>query len=213
MINPNYKPFYRRNLPHIHPRKARYFITFRLANSLPLTVIESLRREFQEILAHENSRINNVELLRFHEYFKAFDQLLDESHRGARWMSDPQVAGYVAEALRFHDGCSCSMLCWTIMPNHVHCLLDHDIDTGAPPVHLILQSIKKYSARKANAYLEMTGKKFWHQESFDHVVKDDTESERVIRYILTNPVKAKLCKEWVDWKWNYLRDELKHFFL
>lgn len=212
MNNPNYKPFYRRNLPHIHPRRARYFITFRLANSLPLTVIESLRQEFQEIISHDRSRNNDVEFSRFHEYFNAFDQLLDESHRGARWMSDSQVAGYVAEALHFHDGRTCSMLCWTIMPNHVHCLLDHNIDTGAPPVHLILQSIKKYSARRANIYLERTGKKFWQHESFDHIVKNDTETENVIRYILENPVKAKLCTEWSDWHWTHLSDQFKQFF-
>lgn len=213
MDNPNYKPFYRRNLPHVHPRKARYFITFRLANSLPLTVVETLRQEFQNILPQHNVGNNQAELSRFHEYFNVFDQLLDESHRGARWMSDSQVAGYVAEALRFHDGRTCSMLCWTIMPNHVHCLLDHDIDSGVPPIHLILQSIKKYSARKANVYLERSGKKFWQHESFDHVVKDEKESEHVIGYILANPVKAKLCKEWSDWKWTHLHDELMPFFL
>lgn len=213
MSNPNYKPFYRRNLPHIHPRNARYFITFRLANSLPLTVIESLRQEFQDALARNSSHSNDAELFRFQEYFKAFDQLLDESSRGDRWMSDPRVAGYVAEALKYHDGRSCSMLCWTIMPNHVHCLLDHDIDAGAPPIHHILQSIKKYSARKANVYLERTGKKFWQHESFDHVVKDEVETEHVIRYILMNPVKANLCKEWMDWKWSHVHLEFKQFFL
>jgi putative transposase len=213
MINPNYKPFYRRNLPHVHPRKARYFVTFRLANSLPVNVVESLRQEFKEFLANENSTFNSAALSQFHEYFNAFDQLLDESQRGARWLSDPKVAEYVAEALRFHDGRSYTMLCWTIMPNHIHCLFDHDIDSGTPPIHLIVQSIKKYSARRANLYLERTGKKFWQNESYDHVVKDDTETENVIRYILENPVKAKLCKNWCDWKWTYLRDEFKHSYL
>lgn len=38
---------YRRNLPHIHPTGATFFVTFRLAGSLPQEVIERLRQEFQ----------------------------------------------------------------------------------------------------------------------------------------------------------------------
>ena len=35
MGNLDYKPDYRRNLPHIQPPSATFFVTFRLAGSLP----------------------------------------------------------------------------------------------------------------------------------------------------------------------------------
>ena len=40
--------FYRRNLPHFHPTGAIFFVTFRLAGSLPAEIVEQLRTEFEE---------------------------------------------------------------------------------------------------------------------------------------------------------------------
>ena len=37
--------FYKRTLPHIHPRDGIFFITFRLANSLPTNVLIKLKEE------------------------------------------------------------------------------------------------------------------------------------------------------------------------
>lgn len=31
--------------------------------------------------------------------------------------------------------------------------------------------------------------------------------ERIIKYILNNPVKAGLVKEWTDWKFTYINPE------
>lgn len=64
----------------------------------------------------------------------------------------------------------------------------------------ILQSIKKFSARKSNDVLQKKGNEFWQEESYDHIVRDEREFENTIRYILYNPVKAGLCKEWREWQ-------------
>jgi len=37
--------FFHRRLPHWHPSDATFFVTFRLAGSLPYQVIEQLHRE------------------------------------------------------------------------------------------------------------------------------------------------------------------------
>jgi len=37
------KDYYKRNLPHYQPAGGEYFVTFRLANSLPQEVIQSLK--------------------------------------------------------------------------------------------------------------------------------------------------------------------------
>jgi len=34
---------------------------------------------------------------------------------------------------------------------------------------------------------------------------DDAELERVVKYVLHNPVKAGLCSEWTDWQWSYTK--------
>ena len=44
-----YKQFYRRNLPHIHSPGATLFITFRLAGSIPKSVIRYWQAERQRL--------------------------------------------------------------------------------------------------------------------------------------------------------------------
>ena len=70
-----------------------------------------------------------------------------------------------------------------------------------------MQNIKSYSAQKANRLLALSGQ-FWERESYDHVVRKDGEFDRIVRYILHNPVKAKFVKEWADWPFSYLHPDL-----
>ncbi len=71
-------------------------------------------------------------------------------------------------------------------------------------VTAILASIKKYTALRANRILKRRGA-FWQHESYDHVIRDEEELEHTVYYVLDNPVKAGLCRNWRDWKWSYLR--------
>ena len=78
-------------------------------------------------------------------------------------------------------------------------------------LYKILQSLKAYTARAANKILQRGGA-FWLHESYDHVVRDEKELERIIWYVLNNPVKARLVKEWHEWPWLYCRpDMVEHF--
>ena len=45
-------------------------------------------------------------------------------------------------------------------------------------------------------------------ESYDHVVRDGEELDRIIAYVLNNPVKAGLVKNWRQWKWSYVRESV-----
>ena len=49
--------------------------------------------------------------------------------------------------------------------------------------------------------LHLTGKAFWQDESYDHLVRDDEEFQRIVRYIEWNPVKAGFvtCPEEFPW--------------
>jgi REP element-mobilizing transposase RayT len=74
-----------------------------------------------------------------------------------------------------------------------------------PPLDAIMKSLKGYSAWEANRALGRKGT-FWEQESYDHVVRDDAEFRRIVNYVLNNPVKAGLVKDWRQWKWSYRRN-------
>ncbi|NUN70504.1 MAG: transposase [Bacteroidetes bacterium] len=212
MDQTSFKAYYRRNLPHIHLPQARYFITFRLANSLPQEVVERLRAEYNDSLTDEERSSGDVLNERQRIYFEKFDQLLDESSVGDRWLERAEIADCVFDALRFYDGTSYDLLCCTVMSNHVHMLVDHSFDSSGKRIEEVLQSIKKYTARRSNHLLDRTGAQFWQHESYDHIVRDEQEAENVIRYILYNPVKAGLCNEWHAWKHTYLKEEYRRFF-
>ena len=66
----------------------------------------------------------------------------------------------------------------------------------------ILRLIKGATAREANKILNRRGA-FWQHESYDRVVRDEKELNRIIWYTINNPVKAGLVKNAEDWKWSY----------
>jgi putative transposase len=67
-----------------------------------------------------------------------------------------------------------------------------------------MQSLKRHTARQANLALGRQGA-FWQDESYDHVVRNAGEFERIVSYILENPVKAGLVSDWQAWPWSYLK--------
>jgi REP element-mobilizing transposase RayT len=77
-------------------------------------------------------------------------------------------------------------------------------ESADPTLGVIMKSLKGYTAHEANRLLGRKGE-FWEAESYDHFVRDDTELARIINYVLNNPVKAGLVKDWRDWKWNWRR--------
>jgi len=60
------------------------------------------------------------------------------------------------------------------------------------PASGVLQWRKGVTARQANLLLGGTGQPFWQRESYDHVVKQEREMERIVACIENNPVKAGL---------------------
>jgi len=145
-------------------------------------------------------------------YFKKFDQLLDASSHGDQWLRRPEIAKIVSNSLHCYDGIRYDLICYTIMPNHVHLVIDHNLSITDAPLEKILQSVKKYTARKANSVLNRRGISFWQSESYDHIIRTDQEYENTVRYVIYNPVSANLCKDWMEWRWTYLKKEFISFF-
>jgi len=48
---------------------------------------------------------------------------------------------------------------------------------------------------------------FGEHESFDHVIRKG-KFDKTIRYVLNNPVKIGVVRNWEDYRWNYCRKEL-----
>ncbi len=98
---------------------------FRLAASLPASVVEEMRfqREHAEkrILNVENERDRSI-LLRESRwnYFDRFEKSLAGASRGPFWLRKSEIAEIVAGSIKSLDGNEYELIAFSIMPNHVH---------------------------------------------------------------------------------------------
>jgi len=70
------------------------------------------------------------------------------------------------------------------------------------PASRVLQWLKGVTARQANLLHGRTGQPFWQRESYDHVVREERELERIVAYVENNPVKAGLVGEACQYVWS-----------
>jgi REP element-mobilizing transposase RayT len=186
-------------LPHVKREGVSYFVTFRLADSLPKQVLLHFQSEHAEALRRlpANARPEQTEEAH-RELRRKIERYLDRGV-GACHLRRTEIADMVAGALRHFHGDYYLLDDWVVMPNHVHVIL-----WPMPNFTLseILKSRKRHTARQANLILGATGEMFWQPESYDHWIRNDEEKARIRRYIHMNPVKAGLCKASQDWKWS-----------
>jgi putative transposase len=82
------------------------------------------------------------------------------------------------------------------MPNHVHMLVE-----SSTVASQWLRALKGFTGYSANGLLGLHGK-FWQEESYDHLVRNDDEFDRIRRYIENNPVVAGLAREPEEYPWS-----------
>ncbi len=205
-----FKPFsiyekvrvYRCNLPHWRQDGCTYFVTFRTDDSLPAAVVKSINDEQlawlrgRGVALHSGEdvcdvlpRLSGEDLHRFHISFcRAVNRHLDDCH-GACLLRDLKFSEIVMNALQYFDGKRMWLGDTVVMPNHVHVLI---CPIGEYELEDILQSIKSFSAREINAVTCKTGSHFWQRDTYDHIVRTESELEAYRTYIAGNPLKAKL---------------------
>jgi menaquinone-specific isochorismate synthase len=137
------------------------------------------------LAAHEQERLDKL-------FSEKVEKYLNEG-RGKCWMRDDHCAKVVADALAFFAATRYRLHAWSIMPNHVHTVLQ---PLGGYDLPGILQSWKSYTAKEMNKILGTQGQ-VWETEYYDHLIRDDRDLQAQIAYVLANPQKAGLR----EWKW------------
>lgn len=232
----NHITYYKRNLPHYLPLGYAFFVTFRLANSLPLHIINKLQEQHKNNINRITGIISkSAKLETYNEYqqkyFEEFDSWLDRYEESPKWLADERIITIIKGIIHSLDEKEYDLIAYTIMPNHVHIvfrpIIDRDSsrspqqnaannDTNAQGndmnvvlhnkktsiVTETLRRIKGSAARECNKILNRSGS-FWQHESYDHVVRDSDDLNRIVEYVLNNPIKAGLCSKWEDWKGSY----------
>jgi REP element-mobilizing transposase RayT len=192
-------------LPHIKREGASYFLTFRLADSLPKEVLlrfegekaERLRRLALVAKGRENADDDSEENIA-RDFHRKIERYLDQG-AGACHLRRPEIAELVAGALRHFHNKRYVLHEWVVMPNHVHAIV------WPMPTHVlseILKSWKQFTSRRANRILGLNDEAFWQPETYDHWIRTEDEKARIHRYIRRNPVIAGLCEAPENWPWS-----------
>jgi putative transposase len=230
-----YKQFHRRTLPHVHSPGATLFVTFRLHGSIPKTVLRQWELEKADLLkaapsladVNASETIDTVLSERFlvfnRQWFARYEEVLHEASSGPTWLKDAQIARVVADAMHHLDERAYRLHAYCVMSNHAHVaftpLLNDrtvykkpdsirtEFVSSDPTLSAIMKSLKGYTAREANKLLRRKGT-FWQAESYDREIRDEVEFWRVIRYILNNPVKAGLVRDWREYPFSWLSPSL-----
>ena len=176
-----YVTFYRRHLPHLYSQGQPLFITWRLHDSLP------------------PNRTFPPAALTSGQAFAAMDRLLDAATTGKVYLRQPDIANMVVEAMYYNAAVLGHYVlhAFVVMPNHVHFLI-----TPKSELPKIMKSIKGITARRANAMLSLAGSRFWQEESYDGLVRDEHEFKKIGNYIEENPVGAGLVRTSSEYRWS-----------
>lgn len=206
---PWFVPGYRRNLPHLRLEDATYFVTFRLADSIPEAVVQQWQEE-----RHDWQQLHKIDPTweesdparwkkAYHaialserraferEQQRRFFIELDKCH-GSCLLE--RAHSIVATALEFFHGKRVWLGDYVVMSNHVHVLAQ-----PFPGVKLEewLYSIKRFTSTEMNkhavfnSHATMCHGHLWQTESFDHIVRDEHELARTRQYIANNPAKLR----------------------
>ena len=216
----------RNYLPHIE-NKQYQMITFRLNDSVPRHVVEQWKATLNHLTgsqagsqvsapASTSSRVSTpapkgsqvselaptkspfkTHQKEIHRLLKLIDQY-EDAGIGECLLRDDRIAQIVQDTLLFNHQKKYELLCWCIMPNHVHTLI-------APVEGMSLSEImydwKSYTTHAINKALNRKGK-LWMMEYFDRYIRDNDHFQKVVNYIHNNPVKAGLVADPADWRWS-----------
>jgi hypothetical protein len=178
----------RRRLPHWRQTGVAYFITFRLADSVPQSLLHQWRDERAIWLRWHPPPWRSGDQREYEGRFSNRIREWLDAGMGACHMRRPDVRAQVELCLlRFH-GTRDVVDAFVLMPNHVHAVIApgerHNLSK-------ILQGIKGVSANACNKLL---GRKsaFGMDESYDHIIRDAEELAAFRHYIAANPEKAGL---------------------
>lgn len=186
---------HRLNLPHWRQWGKTYFVTARLADSVPVKIRDGWISQRAAWLAQRGlapeadpNTLAEADRNEFNRRFTArFHELLDAGHGGC-FLARQDIAAILVEILTADHGTTYQLDAWVVMPNHFHVLVE------PMEKHTLGDIVKRWkggSARRINQTLNRTGS-LWQAEAFDHIVRSEKQLDHFRRYIAENPSKAGL---------------------
>jgi putative DNA methylase len=194
----DFDPWYQHgNLPHNDDPDKIQFITWHLADSLPVPVQQRLLAELQNLPLTETERET--------ERRRRMEKLLDRGY-GDCLLRRHKCADIIHNTLRENNSRHYDLHAYVIMPNHLHILAQFYPGNRMGDV---VAEWKSVSAPLINA---AAGRKseLYHENYWDRYQRDADHYDNTLHYIRMNPVRAGLVKNPNNWKHTFV-DPTKKF--
>ncbi len=174
-------------LPHWDQDGVSYFITFRLADSIPKEALRKLELEKKMWLSRYPKPWSDEDEAEYNERFSLkIEKWLDKGY-GKSVFRNPRLNSLVADIFLDKNGFDYSLNAFVIMPNHVHMVVSKLRGSLAKT----MQGIKGNTSIVVNRELQVSGS-LWQKGYFDRIIRDSAHYHRCVRYIRNNPEKARL---------------------
>lgn len=99
-----------------------------------------------------------------------------------------------------------TVIVYCFMPNHLHLLLESGETSNLKEMMRIFKQITSFHYKKA------TGNKLWQSSYIDRVLRKEEDTIVVARYIVANPVKARIVANAIDYpfigSFKYSKEEI-----
>ena len=90
-----------------------------------------------------------------------------------------------------------AVLAYCFMPDHVHLIVSALSESAD-----LQKFVAKWKQVSGFAHKQRTGEALWQPSYFDHVLRDEEETSRAVRYVLENPVRKGMVVEFSEYRFS-----------
>ena len=167
------------NLPHWRQEHAIYFVTFRLADSLPQVVLKAIQAELLDWRLARQGRGETVDVREESDQrFRSLIKWMDRGH-GACVLARAELRSIVESTLLHGDGRYYELGAFVVASNHVHALVR---PMGDSKLSRVLHAWKSSTSHRICRATGMAAP-LWQKESYDHIVRSEASYRRIEGYI------------------------------
>jgi putative transposase len=114
--------------------------------------------------------------------------------KGVRAFASATVVESCIDTLRSFAAISgFEVLAYCFMPDHAHLLVEGNTLSN------LIDFVHGFKQRTGHAYRRPTGVSLWQKSYYDRILRRDEDVREVARYIVGNPVRARLAAEARDY--------------
>ena len=170
------------NLPHWRQENTPYFVTYRLADSLPKTKVDQWEDERNRWLEEHPEPHDKETRTQYHLLFtQRFHEWLDAGY-GSCILKNHQNALIVSNAFHYFDKERYVIDEYKVMPNHIHVIVS---PINGYSLSSIIHSWKSFTSNEINTQMNRQGT-VWQKECFDHIIRGHDQLFRIREYIRNN---------------------------